>query len=482
MLIRSLLFFLGLSLSLLTNVSAQIRSDGVNSFADSTLAMSDKPVLLSQIFVVGHKKTRKEIILRETALEAGKVYSLRQLHEQMVRDKRLVFNTRLFLTVNFNLHQVSDDAVMLIIEVKERQYILPIPVLTLADRNFNDWVVNRDMDLKRISYGVRLYHDNLTGRNDKLRVTVLQGFTRQYDLRYNLPYFDKDQKHGLGVTGVLARNNIIAVETRDHIPRFIDFRETAREIRGTGLSYTFRPNFYSFHDAGWSHTRVEIMDTVARINPDFFGEGQTLQRFNRLFYQYRRDVRDAINYPLKGSNMALSIEKFGLGGNDDLNFTQITGTYARYFDMGGGWYYSGFGAARIMTPADQPYNRLIALGFRQFYVRGYELDLIEGHQFYLQKNTLRKKLIGSSYTIPKPFDKTPFSTVPFAFYLKAFVDQGYVVNNLFYPNNDRLSNRYLFGYGLGLDFVTYYDLVFKLEYALTNTGAGGLFLNFRADF
>jgi outer membrane protein assembly factor BamA len=280
----------------------------------------------------------------------------------------------------------------------------------------------------------------------------------------------------------MARNNIIAVETIDHIPRFIDFRRTARDLRTGGFTYTYRPNFYSFHDFGTSFTRIQLLDTVATINPNFFGEGQTQQQFKRLFYQYRRDVRDAINYPLRGSNLQLLVEKFGLGEGDDIDFWQFTASYAKYIPLGSEFYFGTFGSARLMNPKEQPYNRLVALGFRQFYVRSFELDLIEGHQYLLHKNSLRKKLIGSSYTLPKPFDQTPFSTIPFAFYLKAFVDHGWVGNRLAYPNNDRLSNQYLLGYGLGIDFVTYYDLVFKLEYGRNNAGTGGLFLNFRADF
>lgn len=473
---------LGILVLIHLNASAQTGSDGVNSYADSALIRSEKKVFLENIFVVGNARTRQEIILREINLFPGTFYSLKDLHEQMIKDRRLVFNTQLFLSVQFHLHELSETNVLLVVEVKERQYLLPIPVLTLADRNFSDWVINRNMDLKRINFGLRVYHDNLTGRNDKLRVSILQGFTRQYDIRYSLPYLEKTQKHGLSFTAALARNNIVAVETIDHLPRFIDFRKTARDLRTAGFTYTYRPNYYSFHDFGGSFTRIQTLDTIAEINPNYFGEGRTQQQFFRIFYQYRRDVRDAINYPLRGSNLSLIIEKFGLGGGNDVDFTQITASYARYLPLGREFYFGTSASGRLMSPREQPYNRLIALGFRQFYVRSFELDLIEGHRYLLQKNTLKKKLIGRSYTLPRPFDKTPFSTIPFAFYLKTFVDHGWVGNRLDYPLNQRLINRYLIGYGIGLDLVTYYDLVFKLEYSRNNVGTGGLFLNFRADF
>ncbi len=462
---------------------AQIKSDGVNSFADSTLIKSNKEVYIDNIFVVGNAKTREEIILRELQIEKGSIYTLADLHEKMVLDQRKVFNTRIFLSVEFNLLNLNEQKVLLVIKVVERWYILPIPILSLADRNFNDWIVNQGGDLKRISYGLRVFHDNFTGRNDRLRVNVQQGFTRRYDIQYRLPYIDKTQKHGISVSTLFARNNIVGVETVDHVPRFVDFRETAREIFNAGVTYTYRPNFYSFHDFSFRYSYTKVLDSIAEINPNYLGSnGQTNQRFFYAAYQFRRDFRDIIAYPLNGSLLNIQVEKYGLGVFDEIDHTEVTASYARFYDLGKGYYLSGLLSAKAYIGNEQPYNRFIALGFRQNYVRGYELDLIEGQQYLLQKTTLKKRLISSQYTLPKPFHKTPFSTIPFAFYLKAFVDSGVVNNELFYPANQRLINRYLLGYGLGLDFVTFYDVVFRLEYSLNNTGRKGLYLNFRADF
>jgi outer membrane protein assembly factor BamA len=464
-------------------VQAQIKSDGVNSFADSTLIKSNKEVYIDNIFVVGNAKTREEIILRELQIYKGSIHKLADLHEKMVLDQRKVFNTRLFLSVEFNLLELDEQKVLLVIKVVERWYILPVPFVSLADRNFNDWIVNQGGDLKRISYGLRTFHDNFTGRNDKLRINIQQGFTRRYDIQYRLPYIDKTQKHGISVSALFARNNIVGTQTIDHVQRFVDFRETAREIFSTGITYTFRPSFYSFHDFSLRYSNTKVLDSIAEINPNYLGpNGQTSQRHFYAAYQFRRDFRDIIAYPLSGSLLNLQVEKYGLGIFDEINHTEVTASYAKFYDLGKGYYLSGFASAKAYFGAEQPYNRFIALGFRQFYVRGYELDLIEGQQYLLQKTTLKKRLISSKYTLPKPFHRTPFSTIPFAFYLKGFVDSGVVNNQLFYPANQRLINRYLLGYGMGLDFVTFYDVVFRLEYSLNNTGRKGLYLNFRADF
>ena len=44
------------------------------------------------------------------------------------------------------------------------------------------------------------------------------------------------------------------------------------------------------------------------------------------------------------------------------------------------------------------------------------------------------------------------------------------------------SNEFLYGYGLGIDFVTYYDIVFRVEFSANKFGETGLFLHFNAPF
>jgi hypothetical protein len=71
--------------------------------------------------------------------------------------------------------------------------------------------------------------------------------------------------------------------------------------------------------------------------------------------------------------------------------------------------------------------------------------------------------------------------VPFDIYISAFGDGGYVNNPNVLPENVRLANTALFGYGMGLNLVTFYDVVFRAEYSLTRQGDRGLFFSFLSD-
>jgi len=53
---------------------------------------------------------------------------------------------------------------------------------------------------------------------------------------------------------------------------------------------------------------------------------------------------------------------------------------------------------------------------------------------------------------------------------------GYAYNKVSDPNN-ALSNQILWGTGVGIDFVTYYDVVIRFEYTLNKQKDHGFFIN-----
>jgi hypothetical protein len=76
-----------------------------------------------------------------------------------------------------------------------------------------------------------------------------------------------------------------------------------------------------------------------------------------------------------------------------------------------------------------------------------------------------------------PLEK--FATIPYAFYINLYGDAAYAQDTQFSRYNP-LTNSWLLGYGAGIDFVTYYDLVFRLEYSINRFGESGYFLHFTA--
>ena len=74
------------------------------------------------------------------------------------------------------------------------------------------------------------------------------------------------------------------------------------------------------------------------------------------------------------------------------------------------------------------------------------------------------------------FKNPTISNFHYAFYLNTFVDVGYV-NDDIYLNNS-LANQFMLGYGIGIDFVTYYDKVIRVEFSTNRLNEFGFFLHF----
>jgi hypothetical protein len=178
--------------------------------------------------------------------------------------------------------------------------------------------------------------------------------------------------------------------------------------------------------------------------------------------------------------LSLRAEKNGLGIFDDLNRFSLRASYSQYFPLKNNFFLSSSITGVASFPKQQAYNNTEAIGYRPDAIRGYDLYAVEGQNYLIQKVTFKKLLFSKQQhfkSIPIP----QFQTVPIAVYLKAFFDSGYVDNDFTDPENTALSNKYLFGGGLGLDIVTYYDLVLRFEYSMNDNGDTGFFVNVKAD-
>jgi len=227
---------------------------------------------------------------------------------------------------------------------------------------------------------------------------------------------------------------------------------------------------------------VGVQDTIAELNPNYFLNGNNRQQYFALNYNFASDHRDFVGYPLKGYRWEASFSKMGLWVFDDLDMFRVRGEFARYSDLGKGFYYAGVVRGMASSPGLQPYANLSGLGYAQVWIRGYELDAIEGQAFLMQQNTLRKRLFAREFDLSRFVPIDQFNTLPLAVYVKAYYDHGYLWNDLPYLREQTLDNRYLFGYGLGVDIVSFYDFVFRVEHSWKHTGDRGIFFHFNSAF
>ena len=451
---------------------------------DSINSDSIQYVQVGKIIVVGNRKTKESIILREMSVKTGDAYEINELALILEQDRKNIMNTRLFNTVAITILPAYANVTDILIEVHERWYFFPIPIFSLADRNLNDWIQNQGADWSRVSYGVKVYKNNSRGRNERLRLDAQFGYTKRFLIQYQMPYIDKRQRHGLDVGFQYAENKNVGFRTVDHLREFLDSENVLRRIYTGRLGYTFRNNIYIRHGASLSYNNVLVADTIVQRNPEFFNNADIRQKYFSLTYTFSIDHRDFQAYPLNGHYFQFTFIKDGLWIYDDVDKTEFIARYTNYFNLGKEFYLSNYSSAYVSTPGDQPYSQLAALGYRADYVRGYELELIEGQHLLLNRTTFKKKILGVNlYAGFMPAEQ--FRRIPFAIFLKTYFDMGYVRNYDFYEAeglNTRLSNKYLFGTGLGVDIVTFYDLVVRLEYSMNAEKETGFFFNFKKEF
>jgi outer membrane protein assembly factor BamA len=438
-------------------------------------------VHINRIFILGNRITRDQIVLRELTLKQGDVIYNLDLSAILERDKKKLINTRLFNTVEIRPLELQPDQVDLLIDLNERWYTFPAPIFELSDRNFNEWWQTYDHDFKRVNYGLRLYQFNMRGRNETLRLTAQFGFQRRFELSYRFPYIDKKQKHGLIFDFDFTETKNLAYRTLDHKLEFLKSDNILRTTRGGGITYTYRNSFYVSHALKIEYRSNNISDTIATLNSNYLGSDKTQQRFGIITYQFTSDHRDYVGYPLRGHYFTLIAARSGISSKDDLQKWEASLSYSKFFDLNRNFFLSNNFIGYISTPDDVPYSNYGAMGYRKQFARGYEIYLIEGVAYALNKMTFKKRIFQRTYQwrmMPIP----QFRHIPISIFIKTYADLGYVKGYPNYTLSNRLTDKMLSSAGGGIDIVASYDTVLRFEYTFNGEGENGFFFHVRKEF
>lgn len=466
-----------------TLLSASLPSKAVAGY------VPDSAVVVRSVTLKGNFRTRDRIVLREMALHVGDTLRRSDLAQKVAWDQRKISNTNLFVTVDVVAAEDTATApafrpLDVTVTMKERWYIFVVPIFELADRNLNEWWYERGRDLRRTNYGGRVDWNNFTGRNDKLTALAQTGFTPKYILAYDRPYIDKAQRTGVNADFYYATNHEIAY--RPLFDKWEYIRPlglaTLRTRLTTSVSVTRRDGFYHFHELEARYTYNTIADTVARLNPDYFLNGRTRQQFLMLTYSYRYDRRDNVAYALRGTLLTAGISRAGWLSSADLQQTDAAISLSRYYPISKRFFAANTVRMRNTWAPNgrQPYFGMRGIGSGDDVLRGYELYIIEGQRQVLFRNNIRYRL----FDVKKQVNWIPvkqFNTVPIAAYISFIGDAGYVSSNVAERYQSRLANRWLWGTGVSLDVVTYYNLVLRFSSTLNSQRQTGFFLNIQRE-
>ncbi len=424
----------------------------------------------------GNHKTKDRIILRELTFKLGDTITYAALRTKLADSKQNIFNTTLFNSVSCTVQDTTAAALQVIITVKERWYFYPIPVVELADRNFNVWWVEKKHDPQRLNAGVFLIKRNLRGRNETMTTILELGYTNYISLQYDFPFIDKKMRKGLQLYSSFYSNKESAYITENNKQLFLrDDDHFVKQRFQTGAIFRYRTEIHVRHNLELNYTTYAITDTLMKANPEYLLGGKKFQQFGLVRYLIELDYRDVRSYPLNGYYFTGQFTRWGLTPWDNVNLTELTCQVSKYTPIRNRIFLLQSLKFKTSAPDPQPYNLARSLGYLNDYVRGYEYYVIDGAHFAILRNEIKYCLVKKKLTSFS--DK--FDNLPFNIYVKGFVDLGYVKDNFFFRKNP-LNNDLLAGYGLGADIVTFYDLVFRYELTTNRLKETRLYFSLRA--
>lgn len=443
-------------------------------------------VTVRSIEISGNKKTKPVIILRELTFREGDTLSQFELGSILERNRNNLINLGIFnqAVVNVSEWDTDQHLIDIIVQVKESWYIYPSPIFDLADRNFNVWWNTYNGALNRVNLGLRLDWLNLTGYNDKLKGVLQFGYTHRQQIEYRFPYLDKKQR--IGITGFFQHttNKETGVATVNNRERFIRIDERVMlERYRTELNFVYRPNIFVKHELSSRYQYVEAdAQLVTDYNPILFRNGGNVHKAFTLRYTYEFDNRDVRIYPSRGFLVYADLEKIGIGQQDDentlsskliLEWNKPTGRRLQHRISTVGRY-----SWIRMRPSYMHYQ---AVGYGQSYIRGYELYLIDGLDYFIGKYQLSFRAIDTKWKIGNWMPVHAFREMPLQFYLSMFLETGYI-NDPYTGSQNNLANQWLYGGGPGIDIIVYNNFLFQLNFSANHLGEWGLFFHNRTSF
>ena len=443
-------------------------------------------VRIEEVLLVGHKKTRPRVVFREMTLGQGDLIASDELPQEILRSYNNLMNTGLFASVEmqYDTLAVAEGRTSIIVNMRETWYIYPVPQFELADRNFNVWWNEQGRSLDRVNVGGKLTYYNFTGQRDRLKLGFTTGYTRSMEASYGFPYLNKAGSIGLSVGFGYQKRREQNYLTRDNRQEFYSDPDQFVYRRSSAqLTLSYRRRIYLSHSFGFGWQQSRVADTIAGVlNPQFYGDGRSSQRYFRISYDLSNDRRDVRNYPWKGTVLRVGFSKDGLGIYGERDGLEVHADYQKFIPF---WKHYSLNYALAgkysLIRTRQPFLENRAIGFGDNGLIGYQFYVVDGLDMVIWRLGLRRELFRTKLDLGKLVFIDAFRYIPIRMALSVQFNQG-IANAPFVDDSNRLNNNLLTGFGAGLDVILYYDMVGGIQYNRNHLGEDGIYLNLNVGF
>lgn len=423
----------------------------------------------------GKLRTKAKTVAAYLPFSVGDSVRLNELQEQLDLAQQTLLNSRLFKTVVVRVKEWEGKSIVLGIELDETLGLYPIPMVELADRNFNVWWKSFNFDLRRVNLGLWGLWRNPRGYNDLLKLIGQVGYSPKVELVYVMPPLGNKNAWGYSIEGLWSNNKELAYGIADNKRLFyrdLNSKSPQFDRLRFRLGLYFRQDVWSQQQLTLGFHNYGVSDSIFAQNADFL-LGKARQRDFRLRYSWSKDRRDFRNYPFQGYYLQAETEKKGLGIFNELNQWTLGGHLGYYHKFGGGyWSVGGQLSGKLsLLRQKQAFFEQEALGFEEELVRGNQYYVIYGQDYLLWRSDLNVKLMELGER------DAPFM----ALHLRYHLDYGYVWDR-FYQQQGSLVNRSLWGTGPAIDLgLMQYRFVLQFEYSLNQSKETAFFFRLKMN-
>lgn len=423
-------------------------------------------ICISEITINGNKRTQNQIILRELEFSVGDSFLASEFDIILKKSKENLINTSLFNFIDI-AQDIDSNSTMLKIQVNliERWYILPYFAIKSAEENINSWWGQKNIE--HLSLAMTVVDNNFRGMREQLIFKTNIGYDRSLGLTYSMPYVNKQKTLGVMLSAEYGAYKEMITGIEDYKYRFFRSPENLVLTKySAGIGVLWRPLFRTTTQFDLEYHNASFSEEVLAINPNLIMLPKT--SYLRIYSKLKIDNRNNKAYPTEGSYVDFIITQTGLGLlSGEKNMQSSFETNVRFYQVLSKrlFWASGMHGVIAKNASKTEYFGQ-EIGNYDNEMRAFENYRIPFNEAFISKNNFKIQLI------PKKVKKIPFlktetlSLIHYSVYLNAFFDVAYIKPD--WQRNPLLERRtlksnFLYSSGVGLDVVTYYDMVFRFE-------------------